>query len=181
MFGAGQETTARLLGASLRILGEDPETQGRLRSERRLIPAFIEEVLRYESPVKSDFRLARRATRVGGVDVPAGTTVTLLNGAANRDPRHFDHPGEFRLERSNAKEHLAFGRGIHSCPGGPLARAEGRIGLERILDRMGDIRISEEHHGPPGNRRYEFEPTYILRGLNALHLEFTPLSPARGS
>jgi cytochrome P450 len=101
--------------------------------------------------------------------------VTLLNGAANRDPRHFDHPGDFRLDRANAKEHLAFGRGIHSCPGGPLARAEGRIGLERILDRMGDVGISEEHHGPPGDRRYEFEPTYILRGLNSLHLEFTPL------
>jgi hypothetical protein len=60
-----------------------------------------------------------------------------------------------------------------------LARAEGRIGLERILDRMGDIRVSEEHHGPPGDRRYEFEPTYILRGLNALHLEFTPLPGTR--
>ncbi len=175
MFGAGQETTARLLGAALRIIAEYPDLQERLRRERDIIPAFVEEVLRYESPVKSDFRLARRSTRIGEVEVPAGATVTLLNGAANRDPRHFDHPGDFRLDRANAKEHLAFGRGIHSCPGGPLARAEGRIGLERILDRMGDVGISEEHHGPPGDRRYEFEPTYILRGLNSLHLEFTPL------
>ena len=79
----------------------------------------------------------------------------LLNGAANRDPRRFECPAEFRIDRPNAKEHIAFGRGAHSCPGGPLARAEGRISLERILDRMRDIRLSEEHHGPVGDRRFE--------------------------
>ena len=67
---------------------------------------------------------------------------------------------------------LAFGRGIHSCPGAPLARAETRVGLERLLDRTTDIRISEAHHGPAGSRRYQYIPTYILRGLTELHLEF---------
>ena len=75
----------------------------------------------------------------------------------------------------NAQAHIAFGRGVHSCPGGPLARAEGRVSLERILDRMRDIRLSEEHHGPPGDRRFDYEPTWVLRGLTELHLEFTPV------
>jgi cytochrome P450 len=174
LFAAGQETTARLLATALKYLTEYPELQDELRTHRERIPDFIEEALRIESPVKADFRLARRATTIGGVDIPAGTPVMLLNGAANRDPRRFDCPAEFKLDRPNTKEHIAFGRGIHSCPGGPLARAEGRISLERILDRMRDIRLSEEHHGPAGDRRFEYEPTWVLRGLRALHIEFTP-------
>ena len=96
----------------------------------------------------------------------------LLNGAANRDPRHFECPAEFQGDRSNARTHIAFGRGAHSCPGGPLARAEGRVSIERILDRTRNIRLSEEHHGPPGDRTFRYEPTWILRGLSNLHLEF---------
>ena len=74
----------------------------------------------------------------------------VVNGAANRDPRRFEDPDTFDPERKNARQHLAFGRGIHSCPGAPLARAETRVGLERLLDRTTDIRISEAHHGPAG-------------------------------
>jgi cytochrome P450 len=178
LFAAGQETTARLLGAALKHLAEHPELQDALREHRDRIPAFIEEALRMESPVKTDFRLTLRSTTVAGVDIPAGTPVMLLNGAANRDPRRFECPHEFRVDRPNAQSHIAFGRGVHSCPGGPLARAEGRISLERILDRTRDIRLSEEHHGPPDARRFEFEPTWLLRGLRALRLEFTPVDVA---
>ena len=174
LFAAGQETTARLLAVAVRYLCEYPELQGELRAHRERIPDFIEEVLRIESPVKADFRLARRATTVGGVEVAPGTPVMLLNGAANRDPRRFESPSEFRLDRPNAKDHIAFGRGAHSCPGGPLARAEGRVSIERILDRMRDIRLSEEHHGPQGARHFEYVPTWVLRGLQQLHIEFTP-------
>ena len=174
LFAAGQETTARLLATAIRYLAEYPELQGELRAHRERIPDFIEEALRIESPVKADFRLARRATTVGGVQIGAGTPVMMLNGAANRDPRRFECPAEFRVDRPNAKDHVAFGRGAHSCPGGPLARAEGRISLERILDRAHDIRLSEEHHGPATARRFHFEPTWILRGLRELHIEFTP-------
>jgi len=175
LFAAGQETTVRLLGAALQLIGERPDLQKQLREDRSLIPNFIEETLRIESPVKGDFRLARVATTVGGVAIPAGTTVMVLNGAANRDPRRFENPGEFRPDRANAREHLSFGLGIHSCPGAPLARAETRVSLERLLDRMGDIRISEAEHGPARARRYEYVPTYILRGLSKLHLEFEPV------
>jgi cytochrome P450 len=174
LFAAGQETTARLLATALKYLAEDAQLQDRLRDDRELIPDFVEEALRIESPVKSDFRLARHSTTVAGVDIAAGTPVMLLNGAANRDPRRFECPAEFRLDRPNANIHIAFGRGAHSCPGGPLARAEARISLERILERMRDIRLSEEHHGPAGARRFEYEPTWVLRGLHSLHLEFTP-------
>ncbi|MBV8979970.1 MAG: cytochrome P450 [Acidimicrobiia bacterium] len=174
LFAAGQETTVRLLGAALQLIGERPDLQQLLRDEPDRIPNFVEEALRIESPVKGDFRLSRVPVTVGGVDLPAGTTVMVLNGAANRDPRRFDQPDEFRVDRPNAREHLAFGHGIHTCPGAPLARAEGRVSIERLLDRMADIHISEAEHGPPDARRYQYVPTFILRGLRSLHLEFTP-------
>jgi cytochrome P450 len=174
VFSAGQETTVRLLGTALQRIGDDPDVQDRLRQDSGHIADFVEECLRYESPVKGDFRLARTGATVGGVDIPAGSTVMVLNGAAGRDPRRFEDPDEFRMDRPNAKEHLAFGRGPHACPGGPLARAETRISIERLLARMRDIRISESAHGPAGARRYDYVPTYILRGLTNLNLEFTP-------
>jgi cytochrome P450 len=175
LFAAGQETTARLLAAALKHLAEHPEVQEHLREDRDQIPSFIEEVLRVESPVKTDFRLTRRTTTVGGVEVKAGTPLMLLNGAANRDPRRFECPHEFRIDRPNAEAHMAFGRGAHSCPGGPLARVEGRVSLERILERMQNIRLSDEDHGPPADRHFRYEPTWILRGLTKLHIEFDPV------
>jgi len=179
LFAAGQETTARLLATGLKYLCEYPELQDELRAHPERIPGFIEEALRIESPVKADFRLARRHTSIAGQDIDAGTPVVLLNGAANRDPRLFECPAEFRMDRPNAKVHIAFGRAVHSCPGGPLARAEGRVSIERILDRMRDIRLSEEHHGPPSDRHFEYEPTWVLRGLHELHIEFTPAESAK--
>ena len=173
VFAAGQETTVRLLGTALQLIGERPDLQQLLRERRDLIPDFVEETLRFESPVKGDFRLARRPATVGGVDIPAGTTLMVVNGAANRDPCRFEDPAEFRVDRANAREHLAFGRGVHSCPGGPLARMEARVSIERILDRMADIGISRHTMAPSGARRYQYVPTFILRGLTRLNLEFT--------
>jgi cytochrome P450 len=176
LFGAGQETTVHLLSASLRWIAEHPEMQQALRDDHTQIPNFIEEVLRYDSPLKGPFRLARTPTTVGGVDLPAGTTAMVLIGAANRDPRQFDGPNEFRPDRANARQHVAFGHGIHSCVGAPLARAEARIALERMLDRTTDIRISDTHHGPPGARHFEYRPTYMIHGMKRLHVEYTPIS-----
>jgi cytochrome P450 len=172
VFSAGQETTVRLLSTALKIMAERPDLQRLLRAERDRIPNFIEETLRLESPVKGDFRLSRTPVSVGGVELPAGTTVMVLNGAANRDPRRFENPGTFDVARANARQHLAFGRGIHTCPGAPLARAEARVSIERLLDRTSAIRISERKHGPADARRYRYLPTYILRGLTRLYLEF---------
>lgn len=171
LFAAGQETTVRMLGSAFKLIAEQPDLQARLRADHTRIPNFIEEVLRFESPIKGDFRVARVPTKVAGVDIPAGTTVMVLNGAANRDPRKFDRPADFDPERANAREHLAFGHGIHFCPGAPLARIEGRVAVQRMLERTDDIRVADEHHGQPDARRYRYMPTYMLRGLQSLQLE----------
>ncbi|MGV9746870.1 cytochrome P450 [Rhodococcus zopfii] len=174
LFAAGQETVTKLLSSALRVLGERPEYQQILREDRSLIRPFTEESLRFDSPTKVDFRLARKTTTIGDLDVPAGTVVMLSLAAANRDPRKFDDPNEFRFDRRNAHDHIAFGRGLHTCAGAPLARIEGHITLNRLLDRMSDIRICETEHGPTTDRRYSYEPTFLLRGLTELHIEFTP-------
>ena len=100
----------------------------------------------------------------------------VMPGAANRDEQRFESPNEFRLDRSNSLEHIAFGRGEHACPGATLARVAARISLERLLDRFSDIRVSAALHGPPAERHYEWAPSYILRGLQTLHVELTPSS-----
>jgi cytochrome P450 len=154
------------------VLGDRPDIQQHLRDDRTRIPVFIEECLRIESPVKSVFRLVRKSTKVGDLDAPAGTTVMVSPGAVNHDPARFENPHEFDLDRKNVREHIAFSRGVHSCPGAPLARVEGRVSIERILDRLADITIDEAEHGPAADRRYTYEPTFILRGLTNLHITF---------
>ena len=173
LFAGGQETTVRLLSFALRMLGERPDLQKLVRDERDRIPNFIEETLRLESPLRTQFRMARVRTNLAGVDVPAGGTIMLAPGACNRDPRFFENPHEFDIDRANARQHIGFGHGIHTCAGAPLARAEGRVTLNRFLDRTTDITISEEHHGPAAARRYDYLPTFFLRGLERLHLELT--------
>jgi cytochrome P450 len=172
LFGAGQDTSARLVAFSFRVLGERPDIQAQLRASPERIPDFIEEVLRMDYPVKTMSRLAVEPTTVGGVAVPAGGIVTINVGGANRDPRHFPDPDRFELDRPGVRDHISFSRGSHACIGAPLARMEVRVALEQFLARTSNIRLSEAHHGPPGARRYEWEPTYLLSGLKALHVEW---------
>lgn len=174
LFAAGQDTSARLIVSSTKFLAENLEVQDQLRRNSDLIPKYIEELLRLESPVKSDFRLALRSTTLGGVSIPAGSVVAMLLGAANRDPRCFSQPQDFQLERPDPYSHVAFGRGAHSCPGGSLARIEARVTLEQLLKRTKCISLSEEHHGPPDARRFDYDLTYILRGVQALHVVLEP-------
>jgi cytochrome P450 len=173
LFAAGQETTVRLIATALRRIADEPETQAQLRAHRDLVPRFIEEVLRTEGPVLGEYRLAIKTTELGGVHIPAGTQIFLANGAANLDPRQFECPAEFRATRENVRRHIAFGHGIHTCPGAPLARSEARITVERLLDRTTDIRINEAAHGPAGSRRYHHLRTHMFHGIAALHLDFT--------
>ena len=174
LFAAGQGTSARFLGNMIQLIAEQPQLQHTLRRHRDRIPAFVEEALRMCGPVKVNFRMARTRTHLAGVDIPAGSTVMLLVQAANRDPGHFDDPARFDQERPNVREHVAFGRGVHSCPGGPLVRADAKITLERLLDRFREISISAAHHGSASERRYDYTPSWILRGLDALHLDLRP-------
>src|SRR5690606_5614835 len=104
LFAAGQETTVRLFGTAFQYLAERPELQQRLRDEPDLVPNFVEEALRIESPVKGDFRLSRVRTEVGGVEIPPGTTLMVVNGAANRDPSRFPDPDAFVPDRPNARQ-----------------------------------------------------------------------------
>jgi cytochrome P450 len=165
LFAAGQETTARLLSAGMRILAEEPALADGLRADPAGIPNFIEECLRLEGPIKATFRLALQDTKIAGVDVPAGTIVMGLIGAANRDPRVFADPDRFDPKRPNARRNVAFGHAEHFCPGASLARAEARISFERLLARLDDFELVD-----PGALRYA--ETFIIRGLNDLPLRF---------
>jgi cytochrome P450 len=181
LFAGGQETTVRLLSFALRMLGERPDLQKVVRDDPDRIPNFLEEMLRIESPLRTQFRMARVRTSLAGIEVPAGGTIMLVPGACNRDPRVFERPDQFDIDRPNARHHIAFGHGIHTCAGAPLARAEGRVTLNRFLERTTDIRLSMEHHGPVGARRYDYLPTFFLRGLQSLNLEFSPSVPPASS
>lgn len=172
LFGAGQDTTSHLISMAIRILGDTPALQERLRGAPGHIADFLEEVLRYDGPVKMAYRLAVNRTEVGGVDVPAGTIVALSLAGASNDPRHFAQPQDFNIDRERLRDHLGFSKGTHGCLGAPLARLEGRVAIGRLLARLADIRISEAHHGPRAARRYRYHPTYTFRSLSDLHIEF---------
>ncbi len=174
MFGAGQHTTVLLIASALRALAEDQAMQKQLREDRSLIPNFVEEMLRLNSPVKLEYRLVKKTTEIGGVEVKAGSTLLLILSAMNRDPEIFEDPQQVRLDRKNGMDHVAFGRGMHACAGSPLARAEATVALNSLFDRTANFTLDEEKHGPAGERRFEYEPTYTLRGLKELHLKFTP-------
>jgi len=172
LFGAGQDTSARLIAFSFRTLGDRPDVQARVRSEPERIPDFIEEVLRLDTPVKTLSRLAVEPVTIGGTEIPAGAVVTVMVPGANRDPSHFADPADFDFDRPHVRDNISFSRGSHACIGAPLARMEVRLALEQFLKRTSAIRISETHHGPRGARRYDFEPTYLLSGLKGLHVEW---------
>ncbi len=145
--GAGSETTTSLIGTAIRILAARPDLQDELRHDLTNVPAFIEEVLRVESPFRFHPRVATRSVELGGVEIPAGSLVALLWGAANRDESVFEDADDIVLDRPNAGLHVAFGRGVHHCVGAPLARLEARILLSKLLRRT--TRFSLDPDDPP--------------------------------
>ncbi|MCE7796345.1 cytochrome P450 [Sphingobium sufflavum] len=181
LFGAGQDTSAKLLGNAMRFIVDRPDLQQVLRADPSQIPGFLEEVLRLEGSTKMTARLARRDTQVAGVPIPIGTKVMIALAAANRDPRRWEAPDEFRIGRPKIKEHLGFGRGAHVCIGAPLARVEVQAILEKLLAYTADIDLVGEEHGERSERRLDYEPSFIIRGLAKMHLKLTPaesFSPA---
>ncbi|MCH9733368.1 MAG: cytochrome P450 [Actinomycetia bacterium] len=141
LVGAGGESTAGLLGNAAWILATHPAIQQRLRTDPRLLEPFIEETLRYESPFRGHFRHVINDTALAGVQLPAGSHLMLLWGAANRDSTQFEAPGEFRLDRPRTKNHMSFGKGTHFCLGAALARMEARIIVQMLLDRTTRIEL----------------------------------------
>jgi cytochrome P450 len=165
IFAAGQETTARLLLAGMRILCEQPKVAEQLRDDPGAVANFVEECLRLEGPIKGSFRFALHDTTIAGVDIPAGSILMAVIGAANRDPRVFDDPDRFDAQRPNARRNIAFGHGEHFCIGASLARTEARISFERLLARLDGLALAEP-------AALSYLGSFIIRGLNDLPVRF---------
>lgn len=147
LVGAGAETTTSLIGIAVGLLADRPELQDELRADPAKVPAFVEEVLRFESPFRYHPRTAARATSLGGVEIPEGALVLLLWSSANRDGTVFEDPDDLVVGRRNVHLHLGFGRGIHHCVGAPLARLEARVVLTRLLARTRSFALDSDR--PP--------------------------------
>jgi cytochrome P450 len=160
---AGNETTTNLIGNGLLALCRHPEQQQRLRANRDLIPSAIEEMLRFDPPVQMTLRVPTAATNVSGTDIPAGSLCFILLAAANRDPAHFPQPENFDVAR-DPNEHVAFGEGIHFCLGAPLARLEGAIAMELMLEKFPRLQLANPQ------AKLEYRGSMALRGLSELRL-----------
>lgn len=164
---AGNETTTNMIAAGTLLLLQNPEQLAAVRADPSLIPALVEEALRVESPVQGLFRSTKQATQIGGVEVPPGARLILMYASGNRDTRTFgDDADRFDVCRAANDDHLAFGRGIHYCLGAALARAEGRIAFEALIDRLPNLRLASD-----GND-LRHTPSFILRGLQKLYVEW---------
>jgi hypothetical protein len=138
---AGMETTAQLIGNAVILFARHPEHLEQARRDKAHIPRFIEEVLRYETPVQLAFRMAVTDAELAGTHVPAGSLVFGLVGSANRDERMFERPDEFLPGREKANAHITFGHGIHFCLGTQLARLEAKLALEALVPRIREVRL----------------------------------------
>ncbi|MGY1691083.1 cytochrome P450 [Geodermatophilus sp. SYSU D01105] len=142
LLGAGFETTVNLLGNAVVLLDAHPDQRAALLADPSGWPGAVEEVLRHDSPVQITGRSVRSDAVLAGVPLPAGSRVTLLLGAANRDPAVFPEPARFDVGRRNARDHLAFSAGIHYCLGAGLARMEAVVALRALFERFPGLRVS---------------------------------------
>ncbi|MGO9603369.1 MAG: cytochrome P450 [Candidatus Binataceae bacterium] len=160
---AGNETTTNLIGNGLLAMARNPEQYERLRRDRALIPSAVEEMLRYDSPVQMLMRFATQDAEVGGTRMDSGMMLTVMFGAANRDPAQFPEPDRFDIARS-PNDHVAFGEGIHFCLGAPLARLEARIAFSAIAERFATIALADP------SATLSYRGSFITRGLRELPL-----------
>jgi cytochrome P450 len=171
---AGHDTTASLIGNSVVALLRNPDQLAALRADPERMPAAIEEFLRYDAPVPhSTFRYAREPIDIGGVTIPAGAQVIINLASANRDPDHYEHPDVLDIDRADTR-HLAFGHGIHFCLGAPLARMEGRLALDSLLQRFPHLRLATSI----GQLHWDHGDGLVLRGLSELPVICGPPSPS---
>jgi cytochrome P450 len=164
---AGNETTTNLLANGVRQLLLHPEVEQKLRASPERIPDFIEEVLRFDSPVLGLFRTVTEDTSVGGQKIPAGSFVLPFFASANRDSRRFPNGGQFDMDR-DASGHIAFGYGIHFCLGAPLARLEATIAIEELLNRLPSLKGDLNE--------IEWVNSFILRAPKRLNMVNTAIS-----
>jgi cytochrome P450 len=164
----GQETTTNLVGNGMYTLLQKPECLARLRDDPAIIAPAVEELLRYESPSQHTARIAKEDVVLGGKTIRKGAAVMAVMAAANRDPARFPEPDRLDLTRTDNR-HVAFGWAAHYCFGAPLARMEGAIAFNTLLRRLKNIALS----GP----KPQWRGNTGLRGLTALHIDFTPGKP----
>jgi cytochrome P450 len=169
LIGAGFETTVNLIGNGIVALLQHPEQLDQLRDEPDRWPAAVEEILRFDSPVQMTARTAGCDVDIAGCHIAAGDILALLLGGANRDPQVFPDPSRFDINRSNARDHLAFGSGVHACLGAALARIEGATALRALFEAFPDLRLA----GPAQRRGL-----VNLRGFAQLPARLGSRSPA---
>jgi cytochrome P450 len=158
---AGHDSTTNAMGNALRHLLSHPDQWQRLVADPSLIANAVEESLRYDGPVLGHRRTAAVDTQIGGVPIPAGAKLVLLFASAAHDAEHFSAPDDLDVGRSNAGEHLAFGKGVHFCLGAPLARLELRIVLELLTERCPHIELVEDQPLP-------YQPNALFRSVEQL-------------
>jgi cytochrome P450 family 144 len=170
LVAAGGESTTSLTGTGIRILAERPDLQDRLRQEPALVPAFVEEACRIDPPFRGHYRKVVADAELGGVELPAGSTLVLAWTAANRDAEAFPNPEEIDLDRPNPRQHVGFGWGIHLCVGAPLARVEAKVAFEQLLARTVSFTIDPT---VPPLRHHQ---SLMIRRLTSLPLVLEPQS-----
>lgn len=176
LFVAGHDTTASLIGNGMVALLIHPEQHAALKADLSLVPAAIEEFLRFDPPVPhSTFRYATEPVELGGVTIAAGDQVLVCLGSASRDPDRIEAPDDLRLGRQDGR-HLSFGHGIHFCLGAPLGRMEGQIAFTSLLTRFPDLRLAV----PAGELRWAHGDGLVLRGLAGLPVRLGTGVPASG-
>ncbi|MBT4381240.1 MAG: cytochrome P450 [Gammaproteobacteria bacterium] len=163
---AGHETTTSTFGWGMLALCDNPAIQEQIRGDEKRVKTFIEEVLRIEAPVQGLPRLVARDTELGGYPLKKGDMMMLRYGAANRDERQFANPDSVDVDREKAGMQMAFGSGVHHCIGAPLARQELNIGFYQLVEHFSDFQLD------PSKGRPVADPSFILRGLPQLHVNY---------
>ncbi len=162
---AGNETTTKLLTESMRLIAETPGEWEKLREDPSRAPKMVEEALRLTTPTQGMFRIATKEHDLEGVHIPKGARIVIVFASANRDTELYEDPDTFCPERDNLRDHLAFGKGIHFCLGAALSRLEGKVALEELSRRI-------ESFSLPESNEYTYFPSFLLRGLTRLDVDF---------
>jgi cytochrome P450 len=164
---AGNETTTKMLTEMMRLLAENPQQWQMVKEDPSRIDRVVEETLRLSTPTQGMWRIVTRDVELGGVAIPAGSRIVIVFSSANRDESVFADSDAFDPDRPGLREHIAFGKGIHYCLGANLSRLEGKVALEELSRRLDGFTLS-------ASNTFEYFPSFMLRGLTRLDVDFTP-------
>jgi cytochrome P450 len=169
---AGNETTTKTLTEMIRLLAENPAEWEKLKADPSRSEKVVEETLRLSTPTQGMWRILTKDTELGGVQLTKGQRIIIVFASANRDEALYDDPDGFNPDREHLRENLAFGKGIHFCLGANLSRLEGKVAAEELSKRLDTLTLSDSN-------KYEYFPSFMLRGLTNLDVEFTAATGAR--